>query len=73
MDYGKIKQVSKGDKILMKYNNKIIGFIQEIKRNKKVGSLWGYAFGKPSQSSYIMFYEDTKENAIKYFLESVVI
>lgn len=65
MEYSKIKQVNKGNKILMKYNNKIIGFIQEMK-----DKTWGYVFGKPSQSNYIMFYTNTKEESINHFLEA---
>ena len=44
---------------------RIIGFIEQ----QKDGS-WGYAFGKPSQSSFLMFYTDTKDKAVSRVMDS---
>ena len=44
---------------------RIIGFIEQ----QKDGS-WGYAFGKPSQPSFLMFYTDTEEKAVSRILET---
>ena len=44
---------------------RIIGFIKK----QKDGS-WGYAFGKPSQPSFLMFYTDTEEKAVSRILET---
>lgn len=45
-------------KEVIKDGKHIIGFIQQ----QQDGS-WGYAFGKPSQPSFLMFYVKTKEEA----------
>ena len=44
---------------------RIIGFIEQ----QKDGS-WGYAFGKPSQPSFLMFYTDTKDKAVSRVMDS---
>jgi len=44
---------------------RIIGFIEK----QKDGS-WGYAFGKPSQPSFIMFHTDSFEKAKSRLMES---
>lgn len=50
---------------LVKDGRHIIGFIEK----QKDGS-WGYAFGKPSQPSFIMFYTDTFEKAKSRIMET---
>lgn len=50
---------------LVKDGKRIIGFIEK----QKDGS-WGYAFGKPSQPSFIMFYTDTFEKAKGRIMET---
>ena len=49
---------------LVKDGRRIIGFIEK----QKDGS-WGYAFGKPSQPSFIMFYTDSFEKAKSRLME----
>jgi hypothetical protein len=44
---------------------RIIGFIEQ----QKDGS-WGYAFGRPSQPSFLMFYTDSFEKAKSRILET---
>lgn len=43
---------------------RIIGFIE-----KQEDGSWGYAFGKPSQQSFLMFHTDTFEKAKSRLLE----
>ena len=50
---------------LIKDGNSIIGFIEQQK-----DGTWGYAFGRPSQRSYLMFYVETEEEARKRVLEA---
>ena len=50
---------------LIKSGRKIVGWIEQ----QKDGS-WGYAFGKPSQPSFIMFYTDTEDKAVSRVLDS---
>ena len=50
---------------LVKDGRRIIGFIEK----QKDGS-WGYAFGKPSQPSFIMFYTDSFEKAKSRIMET---
>ena len=50
---------------LVKDGRRIIGFIEE----QKDGS-WGYAFGKPSRPSFIMFYTESKDKALKRVLDN---
>ncbi len=52
-------------KEVIRNGNYIIGFIEQQK-----DGTWGYAFGKPSQKSYLMFYVDTKEEAQNRVLEA---
>ena len=50
---------------LVKDGRRIIGFIEK----QKDGS-WGYAFGKPSQPSFLMFYTDTKDKAVSRIMDN---
>ena len=50
---------------VIKDGNSIIGFIEQ----QKDGS-WGYALGKPSQPSFIMFYTESKDKAISRIKEA---
>lgn len=51
---------------VIKNGRRIIGFIEK----QKDGS-WGYAFGKPSQPSFLMFYTDSLEKARNRILETI--
>lgn len=53
-------------KEVIKDGKRIIGFIEQ----QKDGS-WGYAFGKPSQPSFLMFYTDSFEKAKSRILETL--
>ena len=50
---------------VIRNGRRIIGFIEQ----QKDGS-WGYAFGKPSQPSFIMFYTDTEDKAVSRIMDS---
>ena len=50
---------------LVKDGRRIIGFIEQ----QKDGS-WGYAFGKPSQPSFIMFYTESRDKALERVLDN---
>lgn len=50
---------------VVRNGRRIIGFIEK----QKDGS-WGYAFGKPSQPSFLMFYTDTKDKAVSRVMDS---
>ena len=49
---------------VVRNGRRIIGFIEQ----QKDGS-WGYAFGKPSQPSVIMFYTESRDKAISRIKE----
>ena len=55
--------VIKGDKILLRSNTKIRAFIGSV--NGK----YYYAFGKPSQSSYMAFFAPSKEQCLEELLK----
>ena len=50
---------------VVRNGRRIIGFIEQ----QKDGS-WGYAFGKPSQPSFIMFYTESRDKAISRIKEA---
>ena len=55
------------EKILIRdCKNKVVAFIEK----QKNGS-WGYAFGSPKQSNYIMFYVDSLEVARERIMEII--
>ena len=55
------------EKILIRdCKNRIVAFIEK----QKNGS-WGYAFGSPKQSNYIMFYVDSLEAARERIMEII--
>ena len=49
---------NKGDKTLIKQGRRIVGFVYPQ------GDNWAYAYGSPSQASWIAFTTDSKQDAV---------
>ena len=55
-----IKTVKKNNETIVKKGNKILGYVSKVKNG------YGYAFGKPSDYSSLVFSKDVKGNEKGY-------